>query len=203
MYKKAVMLNSFQHPYQRGTRLNKQTGARSRVRDDDKAKGFTLIELLVVVLIIGILASVALPQYQKAVLKSRAAEVQLVARQLKNAQDVYYLENGEYADSFEKLDISLNGTEHQVLDGNLLVGLKTPRGLDYKLYGGFSYGGIQKVIGFTYYYDTSAGASDETARCYAVTKDADSVCQSMGTLLYKEERCNMGEGKPCNVYALW
>ncbi len=62
-------------------------------------KGFTLIELLVVVLIIGILSSVALPQYTKAVEKARLTEGLQNTKVLRDAADMYLLENGGYPSS--------------------------------------------------------------------------------------------------------
>ncbi len=72
--------------------------------------GFTLIELLVVVLIIGILASVAMPQYNKAVEKSRATQALAILKSLYAAQETHYMANGSYATSFDELDLSVPWT---------------------------------------------------------------------------------------------
>ena len=60
----------------------------------NKSLGFTLIELLVVVLIIGILAAVAMPQYEKAVMKSRVAKILPWFKELKRGRDLYILDGG-------------------------------------------------------------------------------------------------------------
>lgn len=81
-----------------------------------KNKGFTLLELLVVVLIIGILAGIALPQYQKSVEKAKLSEALLNFQTLKNAMDRYMLQNvcpdsSIYWPTDIQLDVELSGGE--------------------------------------------------------------------------------------------
>lgn len=84
-----------------------------------ESKGFTLIELLVVVLIIGILASVALPQYEKAVEKSRAAGAYQLIKSINDAQKIANLEKGTTGIGYPFDELSVSFTDK---NGNTATG---------------------------------------------------------------------------------
>ena len=76
-----------------------------------KSKGFTLLELLVVVLIIGILAAVALPQYKYIVLKTKFTELKNHLHSISDAEERYFVANGSYTDNRNNLDIEFPFSE--------------------------------------------------------------------------------------------
>ncbi|WP_428898301.1 prepilin-type N-terminal cleavage/methylation domain-containing protein [Parelusimicrobium proximum] len=89
-----------------------RTPKRSLLLNCSGIRGFTLIELLVVVLIIAILAAVALPQYTKAVDKSRATEMMLTLSALYQSAERYRLANDENPTSLDQLDVTLPSNRH-------------------------------------------------------------------------------------------
>ena len=142
------------------------------LRDDGAGRcGFTLIELLVVVLIIGILSAIALPQYEKAVEKAKAAQAMTMMSSIVEAFKVYYLANGEYPTKFEELDVQVpfTGDSHTYTfnpsidhtdwkstdDWNIMI---------YKYQGAYGYGiqfmrnrGKYTGGGFAYFFYRSLG----------------------------------------------
>ncbi len=140
--------------------------------------GFTLIELLVVVLIIGILAAVAVPQYQNAVERSRATQGITLLKSIKQAYDAHYMAAGEYARKFDELALDVPWT------GNTRF---APSATDTKSNGEWSaeieiteyitlfvsrIKGKYKGAGFLVAYASPAGEGEKELRCFERKTDA-------------------------------
>ena len=75
--------------------VKRATGARE--------KGFTLIELMTVVMIVGVLAAVALPNYKAAIISSREAALRQDLFIFRDTIDQFYADKGRYPSSLDEL----------------------------------------------------------------------------------------------------
>ena len=143
-------------------------------------KAFTLLELLVVVLIIGILAAVAVPQYKMTVEKSHATEALSILKTIAQAQEIYFLAKGEYASAFTDLDIDVPTSPYFDYTISYASSVATEKNNKYTI--GFRYSHRDKQDAP---YTTVCGAihgSDQSA-----IKTAKSICQHLGADISKNE----------------
>ncbi|WP_405602698.1 MULTISPECIES: prepilin-type N-terminal cleavage/methylation domain-containing protein [unclassified Pseudoalteromonas] len=94
-----------------------------------KQQGFTLIELMIVIAIIGILAAIALPQYQTYTKKARFSEVVLAASSAKGLIDVCYQTRGEgdleNCDTAAKIGLDADGAAAGTQVKSVAITIKT------------------------------------------------------------------------------
>lgn len=75
-------------------------------------RAFTLIELIVVIVVVGVLAGLAVPRFSNTIEKSRIAEAINILATLRDAQEVYRLENPGYTADPADLDVTIPASQN-------------------------------------------------------------------------------------------
>ena len=120
------------------------------------------MELLVVVLIVGILAAMALPLYNKAVMKSRFATLLPITKAVSEANEAYYMEHAEYAEQLS--DLSVKAQDQQ--EARLTLGTDEENAYAYTLAQRDDLPGVHYII-----YQEHSGNFPSEKHCEALKTD--------------------------------
>ena len=177
-------------------------------------KGFTLIELLVVVLILGILAAMAMPQYFKAVERSRMSEAVSLLSSISQAQQRKYLQINKYATDYRGLDVAPAGATGAVYytKGTVTTGVGgngfgvTLSGADVNAYTtGFATatreaGGVPTDAGLNYQYNLVRYYASDLTTCNGTNPNGQALCADFcGIDTPTGSCCSNGSSSACGA----
>lgn len=149
-------------------------------QEKQKRKGFTLLELLIVILIIGVLAAIALPQYQYSVDKTKFIQLKIAAKTIKDAQLRYMLVNDERSLDLSALDIDIEFNCHLAGSTKSTVWCELPN--------------------FIVYTNLINSNTKKCAAYESAGKRALRLCQNEFPNSHGEYKTDYCGGGPCTVY---
>lgn len=163
-------------------------------------KGFTLTELLIVVLVISVLAAVALPSYNRAVERTRAAQGVTTLQNIAKAQANYIARRGSYTSSMYALPIDLKDKDGKDVEGDTF----SDQYFDYTIYGDVL---SQSIAKREARWNYELAIDYDTGKLYCTPEDNE-ICKALGFDVNTKEipEISSGGGSTnivCNEYTCY